>query len=181
MTLAVITAVVVVTAFANKLNLGYQFKFFSARDNSVKAPTEMLGQMRMIKLQAWEETFGGKVLELRRVEVGWLKKVILFVCATNVVYSSGPIAMTVLVFGTYLTTGGELDAGKVFTATAFFCMLEGPMSNFPQTMVMSMQALVLTYNVLPSLFHQTGLLVALVRACTFTWYQSQEVLSSRPG
>uniref|UniRef100_A0A8R7PD00 Spindle and kinetochore-associated protein 1-like protein n=1 Tax=Triticum urartu TaxID=4572 RepID=A0A8R7PD00_TRIUA len=40
---------------------------------------------------------------------------------------------------------------------------------------------VLTYNVLPSLFHQIGLLVALARACTSTWYQSQEVLSSRPG
>ncbi|XP_020188253.1 ABC transporter C family member 4 [Aegilops tauschii subsp. strangulata] len=142
MTLAVIFAVIVVTAFANKLNLGYQFKFFGARDSRVKALTEMLGNMRVIKLQAWEETFGGKVRELRRAEVGWLKKVILFVCATNVVYSSGPIAMTVLVFGTYLAAGGELDAGKVFTATAFFRMLEGPMSNFPQTIVTSMQAFV---------------------------------------
>jgi hypothetical protein len=35
-------------------------------------------------------------------------------------------------------------------------------------------------NVLPSLFYQIGLLVALVRACSSTWYQSQEVLSSRP-
>ncbi|XP_020188261.1 ABC transporter C family member 4-like [Aegilops tauschii subsp. strangulata] len=142
MTLAVIAAVVVVTAFANKLNLGYQFRFFGARDSRVKALTEMLGHMRVINLQAWEETFGDKVRELWRAEVRWLKKVILFVCGTNVVYSSGPIAMTVLVFGTYLTAGGELDAGKVFTATAFFRMLEGPMSNFPQTIVMSMQAFV---------------------------------------
>jgi ATP-binding cassette subfamily C (CFTR/MRP) protein 1 len=52
------------------------------------------------------------------------------------------VAMTVLVFGTYIAAGGELDAGKVFTATAFFGMLQGPMSNFPQTIVMCVQAFV---------------------------------------
>ena len=36
-------------------------------------------------------------------------------------------------------------------------------------------------NVLPSLFHQISLLVALARACTSTWYRSQEVSNSRPG
>ena len=33
----------------------------------------------------------------------------------------------------------------------------------------------------PPAIQQIGLLVALARACTSTWYQSQEVLSSRPG
>jgi ATP-binding cassette subfamily C (CFTR/MRP) protein 1 len=142
MTLAVITAVTVVTAFANKLNLAYQLKFLGVRDSRVKAITEMLSNMRVIKLQAWEDTFGGKVREIRREELGWLAKIMLFMCANTVVFSSGPLAMTVLVFGTYLASGGQLDAGKVFTATAFFRMLEGPMQNFPQTIVMSMQAFV---------------------------------------
>uniref|UniRef100_A0A804RDZ8 ABC transporter C family member 4 n=2 Tax=Zea mays TaxID=4577 RepID=A0A804RDZ8_MAIZE len=142
MTLAVITAVTVVTAFANKLNLAYQLKFLGVRDSRVKAITEMLSNMRPIKLQAWEDTFGGKVRDIRREELGWLAKIMLFMCANTVVFSSGPLAMTVLVFGTYLASGGQLDAGKVFTATAFFGMLEGPMRNFPQTIVMSMQAFV---------------------------------------
>uniref|UniRef100_A0A0E0GY00 ABC transporter C family member 13 n=1 Tax=Oryza nivara TaxID=4536 RepID=A0A0E0GY00_ORYNI len=142
MTLAVITAVTVITAFANKLNLAYQLKFLGVRDSRIKAITEMLNHMRVIKLQAWEEKFGCKVRELRQTEMGWLTKIVLFMCANNVVFSSGPLAMTVLVFGTYLATGGELDAGKVFTATAFFSMLEGPMHNFPQTIVMCMQAFV---------------------------------------
>ncbi|KAJ1270321.1 hypothetical protein BS78_06G045100 [Paspalum vaginatum] len=142
MTLAVITAVTVITAFANKLNLAYQLKFLGVRDSRVKAITEMLSHMRVIKLQAWEDTFGGKVREIRREELGWLAKIMLFMCANTVVFSSGPLAMTVLVFGTYLASGGQLDAGKVFTATAFFGMLEGPMRSFPQTIVMSMQAFV---------------------------------------
>ncbi|XP_021319777.1 ABC transporter C family member 4 isoform X2 [Sorghum bicolor] len=142
MTLAVITAVTVVTAFANKLNLAYQLKFLGVRDRRVKAITEMLSNMRVIKLQAWEDTFGGKVRDIRREELGWLAKTMLFMCANTLVFSSGPLAMTVLVFGTYLAAGGQLDAGKVFTATAFFGMLESPMRNFPQTIVMSMQAFV---------------------------------------
>uniref|UniRef100_A0ACD5YZ98 Uncharacterized protein n=1 Tax=Avena sativa TaxID=4498 RepID=A0ACD5YZ98_AVESA len=142
MTLAVIAAVTVATGFASKLSLAYQLKFVGARDNRVKAITEMLNHMRVIKLQAWEDAFSCKVRELRRTEIGWLRKIILFVCASNVVFSSGPVAMTVLVFGTYIAAGGELDAGKVFTATAFFSMLQGPMSNFPQTIVMCVQAFV---------------------------------------
>jgi ATP-binding cassette, subfamily C (CFTR/MRP), member 1 len=142
MTLAVIAGVTVITAFANKLNLGYQLKFFAVRDSRIKAVTEMLNSMRVIKLQAWEETFGDKVRRLREDEVGWVRRFMLFMCANNVVFSSGPLAMTVLVFGTYLASGGELDAGKVFTATAFFSMLDGPMRNFPQTIITSMQAFV---------------------------------------
>ncbi|XP_039819900.1 ABC transporter C family member 4-like [Panicum virgatum] len=142
MTLAVITTVTVITAFANKLNLAYQLKFLGVRDRRVKAITEMLNHMRVIKLQAWEEKFGGKVSDIRKEELGWLAKIMLFMCGNTVVFSSGPLAMTVLVFGTYIASGGQLDAGKVFTATAFFRMLEGPMQNFPQTIVMSMQAFV---------------------------------------
>ncbi|TVU07241.1 hypothetical protein EJB05_47288, partial [Eragrostis curvula] len=142
MTLAVIAGVTVLTAFANKLNLNYQLKFLGVRDARIKAITEMLNHMRVIKLQAWEDTFGGKVRQLREDELGWLRRIMLFMCASNVVFSSGPLAMTVLVFGTYLASGGVLDAGKVFTATAFFGMLDGPMRQFPQTIVSSMQAFV---------------------------------------
>ncbi|XP_073363857.1 ABC transporter C family member 4-like [Aegilops tauschii subsp. strangulata] len=142
MTLVVIAAVAVVTVFANKLNMAYQFKFVEVRDSRVKALTEMLNHMRVIKLQAWKHTFGDKVREFRRAEVGWLKKMIFFECGSTVVYSSGPVAMAALVFGTYLAARGELDAGKVFTATAFFRMLVGPMSSFPQTIAMSVQAFV---------------------------------------
>ena len=35
--------------------------------------------------------------------------------------------------------------------------------------------------VAPPAVQQIGLLVALARACTSTWYRSQEVSSSRPG
>jgi len=40
----------------------------------------MLNHMRVIKLQAWEEKFGGKVRDIRKEELGWLAKIMLFMC-----------------------------------------------------------------------------------------------------
>ncbi|TVU18150.1 hypothetical protein EJB05_34227, partial [Eragrostis curvula] len=141
-TLAVMAAVSAITALASKLDVSYQLKFVGVRDSRIKALTEMLNHMSVIKHQAWEDTFAGKVRELRQQELGWLRKITIFGCANDVVFSSGPLAMTVLVFATYLASGGELDAGKVFTATAFFGMLQGPMHSFPSTIISSLKAYV---------------------------------------
>jgi len=65
-----------------------------------------------------------------------------FMCANTIVLWSGPLTMTVLVFGTCVLTGVELNAGKVFTATAFFRMLDGPMQSFPEAIAAVTQATV---------------------------------------
>ncbi|KAF8674747.1 hypothetical protein HU200_048028 [Digitaria exilis] len=65
-----------------------------------------------------------------------------FMCANTIVLWSGPLAMTVLVLGTCVLTGVELSAGKVFTATAFFQMLDGPMQSFPESIAAVTQATV---------------------------------------
>ncbi|EMS67041.1 ABC transporter C family member 14 [Triticum urartu] len=139
---AAIAVVTVVVALANRRNMEYQFKFLGKRDERMKAITELLNYMRVIKLQAWEETFGSKISELREAELGWLAKSMYFMCANTIVLWSGPLAMTVLVFGTCVLTGVKLDAGKVFTATAFFRMLDGPMQSFPEAIAAVTQATV---------------------------------------
>jgi ABC-type bacteriocin/lantibiotic exporter with double-glycine peptidase domain len=108
----------------------------------MKAITELLNYIRVIKLQAWEETFGDKIRELREEELGWLAKSMYFMCANTIVIWSGPLAMTVLVFGTCVLTGVELDAGKVFTATAFFKTLDAPMQSLPEAIAAVTQATV---------------------------------------
>ncbi|KAM3372809.1 hypothetical protein ACQJBY_019610 [Aegilops geniculata] len=139
---AAIAVVTVVVALANRRNMEYQFKFLGKRDERMKAITELLNYMRVIKLQAWEDTFGSKISELREAELGWLAKSMYFMCANTIVLWSGPLAMTVLVFGTCVLTGVRLDAGKVFTATAFFRMLDGPMQSFPEAIAAVTQATV---------------------------------------
>ncbi|TVU00075.1 hypothetical protein EJB05_54519, partial [Eragrostis curvula] len=139
---AAIAVVTVVVAFANKRNLEYQFRFLGKRDERMKAITELLNYVRVVKLQAWEETFGDRIRRLREEELGWLAKSMYFMCANTIVLWSGPLTMTVLVFGTCVLTGVTLDAGKVFTATAFFGMLDGPMQSFPEAIAAVTQATV---------------------------------------
>lgn len=139
---AAIAVVTVVVALANRRNMEYQFKFLGKRDERMKAITELLNYIRVIKLQAWEDTFGSKIRKLREAELGWLAKSMYFMCANTIVLWSGPLAMTVLVFGTCVLTGVKLDAGKVFTATAFFRMLDGPMQSFPEAIAAVSQATV---------------------------------------
>ncbi|GJN19354.1 hypothetical protein PR202_gb06621 [Eleusine coracana subsp. coracana] len=142
MAFAVIAAVTAITRFSNNLILNYQTKFLRFRDDRIKATTEMLNHMRLVKLQAWEEMFGKKVRELRQSELGWLRKIMILRCANDVVFSCAPSAMGVLVFGTYLAFRGQLDPGKVFTATAFFSTLAEPMRDYPQVILSSVKALV---------------------------------------
>jgi ATP-binding cassette, subfamily C (CFTR/MRP), member 1 len=137
--LAVVTAAV---AVANRRNIEYEINFLGKRDERMRAVTELLNYMRVVKLQAWEETLGTKIRGLREEELGWLSRSMYFMCANSVVLWSGPLAMTVLVLGTCVLTGVALDAGKVFTATAFFQMLEGPMQSFPEAIAAVTQAAV---------------------------------------
>lgn len=44
-----------------------------ARDERVALNNEMLGSMKIIKIQAWEENFKSKLLSLRHVELGTLR------------------------------------------------------------------------------------------------------------
>ncbi|TVU04046.1 hypothetical protein EJB05_50394, partial [Eragrostis curvula] len=122
-TLAVMAAASAITALASKLNVSYQLKFVGPHQ----------GPHRDAQPHERHQASGLG---------GHLRRQVIFGCANNVVFSSGPLAMTVLVFATYLASGGELDAGKVFTATAFFGMLQGPMHSFPSTIISSLKAYV---------------------------------------
>ena len=50
-----------------------QKRLMKARDERVALNNEMLGSMKIIKIQAWEENFKSKLLSLRHVELGTLR------------------------------------------------------------------------------------------------------------
>ncbi|CAI0542608.1 unnamed protein product [Linum tenue] len=57
-----------------RLQEGYQDKLMKSKDKRMKATSEILRNMRILKLQAWEMKFLSKIIELRKTEAGWLKR-----------------------------------------------------------------------------------------------------------
>ncbi|CBI26749.3 unnamed protein product, partial [Vitis vinifera] len=52
----------------------FQDKLMESKDKRMKSTSEILRNMRILKLQGWEMKFLSKIVDLRKNETGWLKK-----------------------------------------------------------------------------------------------------------
>ncbi|XP_056698801.1 ABC transporter C family member 3-like isoform X2 [Spinacia oleracea] len=117
----------------------YQEKLMESKDKRMKATSEVLKNMRILKLQAWEMKFLSKIVELRNAENGWLKKFLYTSAATTFVFWGAPTFVSVITFGTCIIMGIPLESGKILTALATFRILQEPIYNLPDTISMIIQ------------------------------------------
>ena len=122
-----------------RLEEKFQDKLMESKDKRMKATTEILRNMRILKLQGWEMKFLSKILELRKVETRWLKKYLYTSVVITVVAWVTPTVVAVATFGTCMLMGVPLDSGKVLSALATFEILQSPIYNLPNTVSMLIQ------------------------------------------
>ncbi|XP_062117924.1 ABC transporter C family member 3-like [Humulus lupulus] len=142
---AISTLVATVLVMLTNIPLGklqkiYQQKLMMSKDARMKATSEVLRNMRILKLQGWEMKFLSKIFEHRKTELGCLKKYLYTSAMTSFVFSGGPIFVSVVTFGTCMLFGVPLDSGKIFSTLATFRILQGPIFNLPGTISMIAQA-----------------------------------------
>ena len=109
-----------------------QRKLMKARDHRVEMNSEVLSNMKVIKLQAWEDSFQNRITELREKE---LKQLFYYVVANSfsmMMWTAVPILVAVATFATYTLTGNKLDVASALTALALFDILRFPLFMLPQ-------------------------------------------------
>ncbi|CAN4102635.1 unnamed protein product [Withania somnifera] len=117
----------------------FQEKLMESKDRRMKATSEVLRNMRILKLQAWEMKFLSRILDLRSTEAGWLKKYLYTSAATTFVFWVSPTFISVTAFGAAMLMGIPLESGKVLSALATFRILQEPIYNLPDTISMIAQ------------------------------------------
>ncbi|KAF9591438.1 hypothetical protein IFM89_004136, partial [Coptis chinensis] len=107
-------------------------KIMEAKDSRMKATSETLKSMRVLKLHSWETTFLKKILELRQTERSWLKRYLYLRAAVVVLFWISPILVSVITFGVCVLVKTPLTSGTVLSALATFRILQEPIYNLPE-------------------------------------------------
>uniref|UniRef100_A0A803M394 ABC-type xenobiotic transporter n=1 Tax=Chenopodium quinoa TaxID=63459 RepID=A0A803M394_CHEQI len=102
-----------------------------SKDKRMQVTAEILRNMRILKLQAWDMKFLNKIFGLRDVENEWLKKTATCVAVTTCVFWIAPTFVSLVTFSTCLLIGVPLESGKVLSAIATFKILQSAIINLP--------------------------------------------------
>lgn len=103
----------------------------AARDARTKRTAESISNMKLLKLQGWDERFAEGIREHRKEELGrMVKKGIVRALLTA--YSSGvPSLVLVVTLLAYVKQSSTLVASTIFTAISLFNQLRYPLFFFP--------------------------------------------------
>ncbi|GJJ09853.1 hypothetical protein Clacol_004077 [Clathrus columnatus] len=100
-------------------------------DKRAKLLQELFGNMRIIKLFAWEDPFLKKISELRNSEVRGIRSLLLIRAANNAGATSLPALAAVLAFVVYSLTGHTIEPAVIFTSLTLFNLLRLPLMFLP--------------------------------------------------
>ena len=108
-----------------------QKAFMSCKDARVKAITESLNNIKMLKLYSWKEIFYQMIVEKREQELEVLRKRFRF---ANVMVTSlyfFPSLLSAVLFSVYIALGNTLDLDIAFTVMTILNLIKGPLRSLP--------------------------------------------------
>ncbi|XP_003564290.1 ABC transporter C family member 10 isoform X2 [Brachypodium distachyon] len=136
--------VIIITVLSNaplaKLQHKFQSKLMEAQDVRLKAMSESLVHMKVLKLYAWEAHFKKVIEGLREVEYKWLSAFLLRRAYNTVMFWSSPILVSAATFLTCYLLKIPLDASNVFTTVATLRLLQDPVRLIPEVIAVVIQA-----------------------------------------
>lgn len=109
----------------------YQTRIMEAKDSRMKSTSEILLNMKTIKLQAWDSQFLHRLESLRKIEYEWIWKSLRLSCLTAFIFWGSPTFISIVTFVACMLMDIQLTAGRVLAALATFRMLQDPIFSLP--------------------------------------------------
>ena len=109
-----------------------QKRLMNAKDDRVEINNEVLGSMKVIKVQAWEQPFQNKIEELREKELKELLAYFIAKATSTLLYSAVPLLVALSTFASYVLAGNKLEVASALTSLALFEILRFPLFMLPQ-------------------------------------------------
>ncbi|XP_053202216.1 multidrug resistance-associated protein 1-like isoform X2 [Panonychus citri] len=111
----------------------FQVKFMEQKDERVKFMNEILSGIKIIKFYAWENSFLKIVNELRKKELGHLRRLSYLENFSAFLWLCSPMMVSVATFAAYVLIQKEsLTAEKAFVSLSLFHLLQFPLSMLPE-------------------------------------------------
>ncbi|KAK7279862.1 hypothetical protein RJT34_24921 [Clitoria ternatea] len=136
--------VILLTVLCNtplaKLQHKFQRKLMVAQDERLKATSEALLSMKVLKLYAWETHFRNAIERLRNVELKRLSVVQLRKSYSNFLFWASPVLVSAASFGACYFLDVPLHANNVFTFVATLRLVQDPIRTIPDVIGVVIQA-----------------------------------------
>ncbi|KAK7315190.1 hypothetical protein VNO77_33725 [Canavalia gladiata] len=136
--------VIVLTVLCNtplaKLQHKYQSELMVAQDERLKASSEALVNMKVLKLYAWEAHFRNAIESLRNVELKSLRAVQLRKAYNIFLFWTSPMLVSAASFVACYFLNIPLHASNVFTFVATLRLVQEPITTIPDVVGVIIQA-----------------------------------------
>eukprot|EP01084_Bolivina_argentea_P028754 53390_1 len=119
-----------------------QKQVMKIRDKRMKIVNEVFGSIKIVKMYAWELSFGRKITGIRNEELVVLRCYVWWYVAMIVFWTFAPTLVSLASFAAYTAAGHDLDAEKAFTSIALFNLLNFPLSALPMVILAFVEAYV---------------------------------------
>uniref|UniRef100_UPI00358E52C2 ATP-binding cassette sub-family C member 2-like n=1 Tax=Myxine glutinosa TaxID=7769 RepID=UPI00358E52C2 len=131
--LAVMILLIPINALLANKSRGFQVKNMEIKDERIKMMNEILNGIKILKLYAWEPSFGEQVTSVRNAELDVMRSYNYLNSVSIFFFTCAPFLVSLASFGVYLAVDPNniLDAQKAFTSISLFNILRFPLAVLP--------------------------------------------------
>jgi ATP-binding cassette, subfamily C (CFTR/MRP), member 2 len=139
---SMVVIILTVACNAPLANLQHKFqtRMMEAQDERLKAMSESLANMKVLKLYAWERHFWKVIEKLRQKEYVWIRAFQLRKAYNIFLFWTTPVLVSAATFLSCYLLGVPLEPSNVFTFVATLRLVQDPVRQIPDVIGVVIQA-----------------------------------------